>query len=87
MFFVLSGFLISWMLLKERKKYGDIDVWHFYRGRFFRLWPALFIWVVLMITLFDQGNLNYLLELIFLNNINFGKRQPPRHTWSVAIEF
>ena len=42
MFFVLSGFLISWILLKECKKYdGNVDIFNFYRSRFLRLWPAL----------------------------------------------
>ena len=29
MFFVLSGFLISWMLLREYDKYGEIDFINF----------------------------------------------------------
>lgn len=44
-FFVLSGFLIAFILLKEYKKNGGkIDVWHFYTGRFLRLWPVMFVW-------------------------------------------
>ena len=46
-FFVLSGFLISYILLKEFKKYGGkIDVFNFYRGRFLRLVPVMIPWVL-----------------------------------------
>lgn len=47
-FFVLSGFLISFILLKEFKKYGGrIDVLSFYRGRFLRLVPVMIPWAIL----------------------------------------
>src|ERR1700737_3144335 len=32
-FFVLSGFLITWLLLKEEDKYGSISIRGFYRRR------------------------------------------------------
>lgn len=40
-FFVLSGFLITTLLLEEREKRGRIDVAAFYRRRVRRLLPAL----------------------------------------------
>ena len=44
-FFVLSGFLIAYILLKEFKKNGGkIDIFHFYLGRFLRLWPLMLVW-------------------------------------------
>ena len=43
-FFVLSGFLISYILLKEYKRNGKIDIWNFYTGRFLRLWPLMLVW-------------------------------------------
>ena len=44
LFFVLSGFLIAYILLKECEKYGPVlDKWNFYRGRILRLYPALII--------------------------------------------
>ena len=43
-FFVLSGFLIGYILFKECEKYeGKVDVFGFYRGRFLRLWLPLFL--------------------------------------------
>ena len=44
MFFVLSGFLIAYILMKEHKKYGSIDVPGFFRGRFIRIWFVLAVY-------------------------------------------
>ena len=42
LFFVLSGFLISFILYKELVKYdGRIDFLNFVRGRFLRLGPLI----------------------------------------------
>lgn len=45
-FFTLSGFLITYLLLKERERNGDIDVWRFYLRRACRIWPLYFAIVV-----------------------------------------
>ena len=42
LFFVLSGFLIAYIIFKEMDKNdGEISIFDFYRSRFLRLWPAL----------------------------------------------
>jgi peptidoglycan/LPS O-acetylase OafA/YrhL len=46
MFFVLSGFLITALLLREQGRYGRIGRLAFYRRRVLRLLPALLIVVV-----------------------------------------
>jgi peptidoglycan/LPS O-acetylase OafA/YrhL len=43
MFFILSGLLITWLLLTERQKTGSIDLPAFYLRRAFRLFPPLFV--------------------------------------------
>ena len=45
-FFVLSGFLITALLLREQAKRGRIGIGPFYRRRVLRLLPALYIVVV-----------------------------------------
>lgn len=46
-FFVLSGFLITYLLLKEREKKNDVSVKQFYLKRVFRIWPLYFLMVII----------------------------------------
>jgi len=46
-FFVLSGFLITFLLLKEREVSGGISLKKFYLRRILRIWPVYFV-VLLM---------------------------------------
>jgi peptidoglycan/LPS O-acetylase OafA/YrhL len=43
LFFVLSGFLITSLLLEERRKTGGIAIKHFYLRRVLRIWPLYFL--------------------------------------------
>lgn len=91
-FFVLSGFLIGFILLKEFIKYGGkIDVWNFYRGRFLRLWPMVAFWIFIRF-IFEgaiagrMGNPDLwklLSVLLFMNNWTGAGDQG----WSLAVEF
>lgn len=47
LFFVLSGFLITYLLLSEKKRRGDISAKDFYIRRILRIWPLYFIIVLL----------------------------------------
>jgi peptidoglycan/LPS O-acetylase OafA/YrhL len=42
-FFVLSGFLITWLLLREQQRMHSIAIKKFYLRRIFRIWPLYFI--------------------------------------------
>ena len=46
-FFVLSGFLITYLLLKEHARHGDVSVSRFYMRRVLRIWPLYFFMVAL----------------------------------------
>lgn len=48
-FFVLSGFLITHLLLEERQQTGDVSVKGFYIKRLVRIWPLYY--AVMLITL------------------------------------
>ena len=77
-FFVLSGFLIGFILFKEIEKYGpSIDKFNFYRSRFIRLYPVLVFWWLTQGLLFDAmaeqkypGTLSIksFTPLLFVNN-------------------
>lgn len=46
-FFVLSGFLITYLLLGEQKEHNKISIKRFYGRRIVRIWPLYFILVIL----------------------------------------
>ena len=47
LFFVLSGFLITYLLLLEQEQFGQIAVVRFYQRRALRIWPLYYAVVVL----------------------------------------
>ena len=46
-FFVLSGFLITYLLLQEKEESGDIAISKFYVRRILRIWPIYYLVIVL----------------------------------------
>ena len=52
LFFVLSGFLITFLLLTEKKNFGDISIRQFYMRRILRIWPLYFLIVLMGFFLF-----------------------------------
>lgn len=94
-FFVLSGYLITGLLVEERDRTGRIDLPAFYRRRARRLLPTLVavITVCVVLTLGGQWQLSPMLAgtvaaLTYATNwfstsIDLG---PLGHTWSLAIE-
>ena len=46
-FFVLSGFLISYLLLKELKQTNKVSIKKFYTRRILRIWPLYFLLVII----------------------------------------
>jgi peptidoglycan/LPS O-acetylase OafA/YrhL len=46
-FFVLSGFLITWLLLKEQQRTGDVSLRAFYVRRALRIFPAYYVFLIL----------------------------------------
>lgn len=95
-FFTLSGFLITYLLLQEKETHQSIDIRHFYLRRILRIWPLYFFYITLCLLLnqfvfhFELQNLGYLvLMALFLPNIvfNLNKYQPGTGPlWSIGIE-
>jgi peptidoglycan/LPS O-acetylase OafA/YrhL len=92
-FFIISGFLITYLLLAEKEKYGKVDVMKFYIRRAFRIWPLYFFMVLLAPVLcyfFKEQSPTYGLHFPFLGNfdlINNGpKSVATNHLWSICIE-
>lgn len=90
LFFVLSGFLITYLLLAERKETGKIVVKNFYVRRILRIWPLYFIIVLGALYVFnslpifgvregaalvhDHFFLKNILYIFFLPNVAFAFR-------------
>jgi peptidoglycan/LPS O-acetylase OafA/YrhL len=51
-FFVLSGFLITNLLLQERERSSTISLSSFYMRRAFRIFPAAFVFIAVVVGLY-----------------------------------
>lgn len=97
-FFVLSGFLITTVLLREQERAGRISIGKFYWHRFVRLAPAsLFAatsYLIAAAVFFPDAFTKHLWEALqavtYVMNINlirwWGSTGYLNHTWSLAIE-
>ena len=54
LFFVLSGFLITFLLLKEKTVTGNISIKDFYVRRILRIWPLYYLIVILALFVFPS---------------------------------
>lgn len=100
-FFVLSGFLITYLLLKEMETCGRISVRAFYWRRVIRLWPVYFLVVLLALAIipvvsrgfdlvhFDFGWAVPIALVLFLPNILriiHPNMVGANQLWSVGVE-
>jgi peptidoglycan/LPS O-acetylase OafA/YrhL len=95
-FFVLSGYLITSILLRELRQTGGISMSNFYVRRLLRLTPALAVLVMFQLvrTAFSHNASEIreatLIGALYLENWNnvfqFGPHDVMGHTWSLAVE-
>jgi peptidoglycan/LPS O-acetylase OafA/YrhL len=99
-FFVLSGFLITSILLKEQDETGGISLWSFYLRRTLRLIPAFWLFLIVLYFLGDTllppieaeviySQNNFLYSFFYTMNLHRasgGITGNLNHTWSLAIE-
>lgn len=50
LFFVISGFLITFLLLNEHERSRTISVPKFYMRRVLRIWPLYYVYMVIALT-------------------------------------
>ena len=87
-FYVISGYLITQILLKERERSGTIRLKEFYIRRAFRIFPAAIVFLVI-VTVFNWSWLRwYHIAAAFLYLVNFDFTRPWifGHLWSLGIE-
>ncbi|MFN5984324.1 MAG: acyltransferase family protein [Fluviicola sp.] len=100
-FFLISGFLITFLLLKEKEKTGKINYPKFFMRRAIRIWPAYFLLVILTpvflkySTPYGQPIIqpDYTPTILFFNNFhamllpeNHMWQYPFMHLWSICVE-
>jgi len=100
-FFVLSGFLISYLLISEYENTGTVSVKRFYLKRVLRIWPVYYFLVVFVqillpfiFHLFGQpykqfSNLSTFFYLIILPNVPYALSLgigKIGHLWSIGVE-
>jgi peptidoglycan/LPS O-acetylase OafA/YrhL len=92
-FFVISGFLITYLMVEEEKIMGNVNLSFFYIRRTLRIWPLYFVvmlsGIFMMPFLFNtvpfEGSI--LKNLFFLNNFDIASASSiVAIAWSVAIE-
>ncbi len=98
LFFVISGFLITTLFLREQRRFGRVDMWRFYGRRCLRLFPLYYavlgVYAVLVLGLgfFTQANQSLFVEklpaylLYYSNLVPRATEGPFFFAWSLAVE-
>ncbi|MBJ8345432.1 acyltransferase [Antrihabitans sp. YC2-6] len=92
LFFVLSGFLITTLALREESRFGKISLRNFYVRRFFRILPVYFLLLAVTVLVFANRDefFGHPLQaafpeyLLFWNE--FADGTPYGQSWSLGIE-
>lgn len=94
-FFVLSGFLITTLCIKEQNLTGNLSLKEFYIRRILRIFPVAYLYIAVIFILnfiFHLGvaKLQFLGSLFYLMNLSYFKNIPnpwlTGHYWSLSIE-
>ncbi len=92
-FFVISGFLITTLLLREREKTGRISLGSFYVRRAFRILPPLYFYLLVIVLLGWTGRLpdvtgrKMLVAFTLTSNyLHWPAGWYTEHFWSLCIE-
>jgi peptidoglycan/LPS O-acetylase OafA/YrhL len=97
-FFVLSGFLITWMMINESEKKDSISIRNFYVRRVLRIFPAFYVFVAVAFVSrsltqgWPSGSMlrDYLSAVTYTSNYRFALLPHVDHTcwhtWALSIE-
>ena len=91
-FFVLSGYLITMLLLREYERTGTVSLKHFYARRFLRIFPPFYAYLALLAILWIAGIVpEHWLTYFAAATYTFVYLPNPQgwlvlHAWSLSIE-
>ena len=90
-FFVISGFLITSLMLQEEVKTKTISLKNFYIRRTLRIFPAYYFLLIVYFIIQQAGyihvsNTAWLTSVTYTKYFNWGADWYTRHAWSLSIE-
>lgn len=91
MFFVISGFLITFLLTKEKEKYGTISLRDFYLRRILRIWPVYYLVLIISFFFYEQipsiSTISFNVALIpQIGRLFDGRWATSPQIWSIGVE-
>lgn len=89
-FFIISGFLITWLMVVERSRTGAVSLKNFYIRRAFRILPVYGAFLAVLFafqccTAYSQAPRAWMANLTFTTNFA-NVPWPAQHLWSLAVE-
>jgi peptidoglycan/LPS O-acetylase OafA/YrhL len=90
-FFVISGYLITLLLLREERRDGSISLKNFYIRRVLRIFPAFYAYLLVFACLAATGFIlgvpwhDYVASAFYIRNIS-GRAHETSHLWSLSLE-
>lgn len=92
-FFILSGFLITYLLIKENTATGTVSLRNFFVRRALRIFPIYWLVLILLLVMticLETGVYRHTFVYAFLYSYNFVPKELYSnlvgHTWSLAVE-
>lgn len=90
-FFVISGFLITSLLLDEESRTGTISLLHFYLRRTLRIFPPCYAYLLVIAVAAALGwvelrRFDLVAALTYTTNYHHDRSWYVGHTWSLAVE-
>jgi peptidoglycan/LPS O-acetylase OafA/YrhL len=87
-FFVISGYLITSLLLKEHERSGAISLKDFYIRRAYRILPAAYVFMGIVIATrwHSIASYNVLAAVTYTSNYFHGGEWTLGHLWSLSVE-
>ena len=87
-FFVISGYLITTLLLSEHGQTSTIDLRQFYIRRTYRILPAAAVYMLFALTVYRHELRWYDIAAMLLYLVNFDPARPwmVGHLWSLGVE-